>query len=406
MAINFTDFSRAPILESPVKNMFENALKGYQISQEPAKMQEEQTARQLANKFKQLEVEHKPKEFELDDQGKALANSMKAEALKYLPKQREMSEQLNQSRIDKNKRGDIPKGNLAAAFKIRDNLDPQSPTYERDLRQVTNYIDKLGSNPNGINVSTNPEGGVDVSIGNNQSGVIPGVGKLPSGHQAVFDKEGKYIGQNVEIKGAALDKAKATNSWEVTYPFLNKSLGEYSGKGSWSRFNDDMRNYENDPAARQRILDFFAAKDLMKVTSITENARIGGRSTNSQLAQVMKTLERSEVPDKLEDTAGFRLPQGYRTEAGNIFKTYLDKSAEAEKNTPLYEFRPLNAQGKPVSQGSSSAPANQSHPEIIGTQNGVTTIRNGGKTLKIPEHLVDKYMIEHSPKQFGGQYGQ
>jgi hypothetical protein len=64
----------------------------------------------------------------------------------------------------------------------------------------------------------------------------------------------------------------------------------------------------------------------------------------------------------------------------NAFQTNADKSAGAEKKmtTEL--------------------------PEVVGTENGLTTIRNGGKTFKIPENLVDKYMMEHSPKAFGGQY--
>ena len=39
-------------------------------------------------------------------------------------------------------------------------------------------------------------------------------------------------------------------------------------------------------------------------------------------------------------------------------------------------------------------------PEIIGTKDGMTTIKHGNKTLRIPEKLVDKYMIEHMEAKF------
>lgn len=112
MAINFTDFSRAPLLDAPGKNIFEDVLKGYQISQEPAKMREEQKQRELTNQLKDLEVKHKPKEYELSDQGKRLANSLQDLALKHKPKEYTLSDALKQSQIDKNNR---PGGSGTAA---------------------------------------------------------------------------------------------------------------------------------------------------------------------------------------------------------------------------------------------------------------------------------------------------
>jgi hypothetical protein len=49
--------------------------------------------------------------------------------------------------------------------------------------------------------------------------------------------------------------------------------------------------------------------------------------------------------------------------------------------------------------------AAKTNPEVVSTENGITTIRNGGKILRIPENLVDQYMIEHSQPELGGQYG-
>lgn len=101
MAIQFTDFSSKPILESPFKNMLEDVLKGYKMGAEPAKMKQESSARELANKLKGLEVEHKPKEYELNDQGKSLANSLKSKALEHYDEKFGLEKQLKQAQIQK-----------------------------------------------------------------------------------------------------------------------------------------------------------------------------------------------------------------------------------------------------------------------------------------------------------------
>lgn len=118
MAINFTDFSKAPILDDPSANLFENVLKGYKMSQEPAKMKQEATAKDLANQLKNIELQHKPKQYELDDAGKGLANSLKQKALEHYEETYDLDKQLKQANIEKAKRvksGDTTKFNAAVA---------------------------------------------------------------------------------------------------------------------------------------------------------------------------------------------------------------------------------------------------------------------------------------------------
>ena len=67
MSINFTDFSKAPIQDSPVKTMFEDALKGYQMSQEPSRMARDAKKEALANSLQELALKHKPTEYTLED---------------------------------------------------------------------------------------------------------------------------------------------------------------------------------------------------------------------------------------------------------------------------------------------------------------------------------------------------
>lgn len=101
MAINFTDFSKAPLLDSPTKNIFENVLKGYQMEREPTKIKQEESARELANKLKDLEVEHKPKEYALSDQGKSLQNALHSKALEHYDEKFGLERDLKKAQIQK-----------------------------------------------------------------------------------------------------------------------------------------------------------------------------------------------------------------------------------------------------------------------------------------------------------------
>jgi ribosomal protein L23 len=99
MAIQFTDFSKAPLLDAPYKNIFEDVLKGYQMEREPAKMKEEQSARELANQLRKLEVEHKPKEYALNDQQKSLANALHSKALEHYDEKYALDRQYKEAQI-------------------------------------------------------------------------------------------------------------------------------------------------------------------------------------------------------------------------------------------------------------------------------------------------------------------
>lgn len=120
MAIQFTDFSRAPVVkppetqESPFKNILEDVLKGYQMSQVPGQMKQEASARELANSLKKLEVEHKPKEYALNDQQKTLANALQSKALEHYEEKFKLEKDYKTAQIQKAlqaKVGGTPKAN-------------------------------------------------------------------------------------------------------------------------------------------------------------------------------------------------------------------------------------------------------------------------------------------------------
>lgn len=407
MAINFTDFSKAQILDSPVKDMFENAFKGYSMSQIPGKLADEKKQRELANQLKSLEVEHKPKEYALNDQQKSLANALNSKALEHYEEKYGQEKELREVNLKKANQPEGLKGALATAFQLRDKLDPDSPNYEQDKAAINSYINNLGQK-NGAAPNMAPGQGVKINLPEGKQGYVPGLGNLKKGWQPVKDAEGNDIGVNVPMSDKQVDQWKAKEKFDIIYPFLNKSFAEYTGQDSWEKFTRDAHNYNKDPEAKSRIDNFLAAKKLVSIGSTTENARIGGHATNVQLDELKKTLDSSEVFKKIEGGSGFVLPSKYAKNSGDIFKGFLDKVEKTAKtNIPAYEFRALNPQDNAPSMEVNSSPAVEakSNPEVISTENGITTVRNGNKTLKIPEHLVDRYIMEHSQQEFGGDYG-
>jgi hypothetical protein len=85
MAINFTDFSRAPILQNKfaesLGNLFENFAQGQQIGALPQKLRDEAKQRELANKMKTLELEQAPEKFDLE---KRYKEALKQKALQMI----------------------------------------------------------------------------------------------------------------------------------------------------------------------------------------------------------------------------------------------------------------------------------------------------------------------------------
>ena len=428
MAINnWNNFIAAGTQEPWYANVFENALKGYKMQQEPGKMAQEKEQRELVNKLKNLEVEHKPTEYALNDQGKSLANALHAEALKYLPKQRQMAEELNAANISKAKQSQGLKGALAAAFQLRNNLNPDDPNYEKDKNSIENYINKLGAQ-SGVSPITQAGEGIKINLPEGKSGYVPGLGKLKTGWQPVKDAKGNDIGVNVPMSDKQIDQWKAKEKFDVIYPFINDSLSQYTGQNSWENFTNDARNYSKDIDAKERIDNYLAAKKLISIGSTTENARIGGHATNAQLAELKKTLDSSEVFNKIERGSGFVLPAKYAKDSGKIFKSYLDNVEKAAKtNIPAYEFRALNPADHEKSAEVNNpnlltAPSNQlmanaltknqsevksfEPPKVINVINGIATVKNGNKILKIPENLLDRYMTEQAKAARGDDYGR
>lgn len=348
MALQTFNWANLPIQESPYGNLIENIFKGYQIGRAPEQMNEEQLKRQLANKLSQMEVEHKPTEYALSDQQKRLAAAIQSEALKYLPKQRALDEEYKRAQIQNLLNPKEPTSALAQAFKLRSQLDPTSKTYDEDYRMVTDYMNNLGRKGSGLQVTTTPEGGVQVSFGGDeqQTGNIPGLPPLKKGEAYVFDDNKNPIGVAKPLSAPEAKEEKGRLFFNTVYPFLNSATAPYNGKGALLQFKNDVLNYESDPEAKQRIDNYYAARKLLTAGTVKENATIGGNSTNQQLKQLKKSVDNSEIPPLAEWGSSFRLPQGYLYTAGEIFNQKLNEATEASHNTPAFRVHPINPNKK------------------------------------------------------------
>ena len=139
MAIQFTDFSSKQLLDSPAKTIFEDVLKGYQMSQEPGKMKQEASARELANSLKKLEVEHKPKEYALGDQQKSLANALQSKALEHYEEKFGLERDLKKAQIQKalqTKVGGTPKANGELANYIVSHPDASQDDIRKAYEEI------------------------------------------------------------------------------------------------------------------------------------------------------------------------------------------------------------------------------------------------------------------------------
>lgn len=303
MAVQFTDFSRAPLLDSPYKDLLGNVLKGYKMAKEPEKMAEESQQRKLANSLKGLELEHKPKEYDLDDKQKELANALSAKANEHYEEKFNMERDLNQANINKANRPAAFKDALTGLFKARDSLNPNDPNYEKDLNSINGRIDKLSKPSNGVQLSTNPQGGIELSIGGDKATTL-GLPGLKKDETYLLDDKGKpigigkpyLVGEKKEFAGRA-----AFNIWQK---FIAKAQAPYSGKGATRQWESDVRNYTRDPEAKQRVDDAITADKLLFSTTVKEVATLSGANTNKSYDRITKSLQDSEIYPFLKNKIG------------------------------------------------------------------------------------------------------
>lgn len=253
MAIPFTDFSKAKLLDAPGKNIFEDVLKGYAISQEPAKMQEEQSARQLANQLRKLEVEHKPTEYALNDKHVSLANSLSDKANAHYEEKFALEQAYKQSQIDKNNRP-------ASAGALKPNGAVANEDYiwnmEHPGRDITpeeqQHVDKLKAALKVSQDSTTANKDRKEQIirsayftsqpakwKDQQFAIAAGMGIPSSEASKAFINEGKTVSELAKEKG--IDPTKII----PVYPMANENIKQYQIRSS---LVSELLNFEKNLA--------------------------------------------------------------------------------------------------------------------------------------------------------------
>ena len=332
MAIQFTDFSKIAPQKAPFADVFESALKGYQMEEAPKQIALEQKKSALANALQEKALAHKDKEYSLAD---SLAQA------KINAANRPASTKLN--------------GALAQAFELR----KQFPEGSKEYEQVTNYINKLGTSANGVQISGTPGGGFEISVGGQgETASIPGLPKLRVGETYLFDENKTPIGIGKPYSEAEKKEVSGREAFNIYQKFITDAQAPYSGKGSTRQFEDDVRNYESDAAAKDRIDKLLAADKLLFSATVKEEATLGGANTNQAYNRITNSLQNSEVYPLLKKIAKYQLPQGYAKSSSDIFSNVLNQGTEAGHKVPAYKpyyFDVNRSKSKPTASPAQSS---------------------------------------------------
>jgi hypothetical protein len=254
MAIQFTDFSKAKLLDAPGKNIFEDVLKGYAISQEPAKMKEEQSARQLANKLRELEVEHKPTEYALNDQHVSLANSIQSKALEHYDEKLQLEKDFKNAQIAKALRpanaGTLKPNAAVANEEYIWNLEHPGgdTTPEEKTEHVVKLKEALKKGQDSVEANTKRKEQIirgayfttqPAKWKDQQFALAAGMGIPSSEASKAFIDEGKTVSQLAKEKG--IDPTKIV----PVYPMANENIKQYQIRSS---LVSELLNFEKNLA--------------------------------------------------------------------------------------------------------------------------------------------------------------
>lgn len=366
MAINFTDFSKAPLLDSPVKNIFEDVLKGYKMAKEPAKMAEEQKQRELTTKLKGLEVEHKPKEYALGDQEKGLANALKSKALEHYEEKFGLERDLKKAQIQKALQKNVG-GNAKANGELANFIVANPGATQEDIKKAYEEIHgkKMEHEQTIINRSK------DVVAGNSFDklptndkkqtvALFKGMGVDPV--EAVsLARKGTSPSQYAEEKGIDITKvepdyaageqnikmAQQANAYmeeiDTLDKHINEGLGRYQNKimgFSLEQIADAAEGSNPDQQARA-----LAARALLPELNSLRLKIAGGNIGIEALRELEhKSLGKLNVLESLVDSETYTKAQEYMTkwikEAGQVrvkslvnnskLKSRLQKGADKE----------------------------------------------------------------------------
>ena len=378
MPLQIIDYSKAPLLDSPAKNIFENVLKGYQMSQEPAKMKEEQSARQLANQLKGLEVEHKPKEYELDDKGKMFANALKSKALEHYDETYGLERDLKKAQIQKALQAGVG-GNQKANGKYANWLVAHPDSTQEERTQAYDQINALETEHEQTIINRSK----DVIAGNSFDkmpvndkkqavALMKGMGVDPVQAVAYLREKGNSPSsyaeeKNIDINTVEPDYAAGEQNIKMAQQanaymdeidtldkHINDGLGKYQNKimgYSLEQIADAAEGSNPDQQARA-----LAARALLPELNSLRLKIAGGNIGIEALRELeQKSLGKLNVLESLVDSETYTKAQDYMTnwikEAGQVrvkslvnnsmLKSRLQKGADKESgmgNDPLGLF--------------------------------------------------------------------
>lgn len=396
MAIQFTDFSKAPLLDSPAKTIFQDVLKGYKMSKEPEKMADEDKQRKLTNKLKEIDVEHKPKQYELDDRGKSLANSLKSKALEHYEEKYALDKQLKQAQIKKALRA--PNGSPAKFNGIVANYVASHPGATQDEirdfadRALKAQLEHMQKGSDRIDVLNNTQ---------NKRNLTP-LGKKFDELREI--REGKFPGTNDKLNPQQQREMESKTMLSLIKDTTDPRLREQLVKGNNMNITLGSINVPK-LVSYSGIEGEFIDKPL---DAILEGFGEGSEQYQDYIQEVNKAnfaakQMRQYLGDSIQPSAQAKLDKLTKPEAWNVSKETAEKNFNFMKELYDQEVNTLvRAMNDPSLYSSSGATDNEvvdfsvtvSAPEIPSTVRSKEDFKRWLKTLTPSQRkaLKDKHV--------------
>lgn len=322
MAINFTDFSQAKLLDSPFKNIIEDAFKGYSMSQIPKEIKQEQQKKELANQLSKLDLEHKPTEYALGDKNKSLANALSSKALEHYEEKYALDRDYKKALIEKALRagttgGSALKPNAAVAnaeYIWQLQHPPGTPSTPEQEKEHLDYLQKA--------FKTGQE---HIAKGTERTQVLNdtqynrGLTQIGKAYDELrFIDAGKFPGTN--------DPISPMNQAMMKSALLLKISKDTTDPKTRERLiNASNMNITLDSVDAERLTQYSGAKGQVKKLGdvIKNTAGSGSADYASYISEVVKANAaakqlRQYLGDSIQPTAQLRLDKLTNPEAWNV----------------------------------------------------------------------------------------
>lgn len=323
MAVNYPGFgpTAKPDL-SGIGDLIENIGKGYQIGRMPDHLREEQ-------------------------EGRMRDNAMKAIQQAFMPQEKQAQLEHIRAQTEGLKAPKELGGETAQLLSLR----AKYPEGTQERKIIDQMIEKKTQATAGTQFTFDPDtkefsfsqGGPATS---NAPQSLPGMPPLKKGDNYVYHPETKEpIGIASPPNPGQIKEEGSRAFFNIAQPFITKAAGYYSGPGATAKLTTDIYNMQKgDEDAKNRIIDFWAARDLVTGATAKEMAALGTPNVREVFRQTKDTLQGSDINKNiLKGIKGYTIPSEIQQAASARFNELVNSAQEASSNAiPAQKIRYFN----------------------------------------------------------------